>query len=94
MKKFKKGQMVVFDGQVMCCVLNGKPNAYGLIQLESIYGHTYLEPTKRLRLAKSRDYVETISSLLYNCLRNNVYEETDKMYARINRYFREKVKNL
>lgn len=94
MKKFKKGQMVVLNGQVMCRVLNGKPNADGFIQLESIYGHPYLESTKHLRLAKSRDYVETISSLLYNCLRNDVYEETDKMYTMINRYFHEKVKNL
>lgn len=94
MKKFKNGQMVVWDGQVMCRVLNGKPNADGLIQLESIYGHPYLEPTKRLRLAKRRDYVETISDMLYICLRNNVYEETDKMYAKISQYFHEKVKNL
>lgn len=83
MKKFKKGQMVVVDGQSLCRVLNGKPNAEGLIQLESImYGHPYLESTKHLRLAKSRDYVETISDMLYISLSNNVYEETAKRRSR------------
>lgn len=94
MKKFKKGQMVVWSRQNLYRVLNGKSDADGLIQLESIYGHHFLAPTKDLRLAKSRDCVETISSMLYNCLRNNVFEETDRMQAEINRYFHEKVKDL